>query len=92
VAQHECEEGHHITWNEAKSLQIELSNACRKYKQSTYRACMTYLISQSIQAISPIWIPFISKEVGRLQDNYQVGWSYDDVQDSYSGGDQAIPS
>jgi hypothetical protein len=79
-------------WNEAKSLQIGLSNTCRKYKESTHKVRMTYLFNRSIQAVSSIQIPFISKEVGRLQDNYQVGWSCGDVQDSYSGGAQAIPS
>jgi predicted GIY-YIG superfamily endonuclease len=40
LAQHAFEEGHQISWNEAKILQIEFNSRQRKYKGSAHMACM----------------------------------------------------
>jgi hypothetical protein len=46
LAQHAFEEGHQISWNEAKILQIEVNSRQRKYKESAHMACMENPISQ----------------------------------------------
>jgi hypothetical protein len=46
LAQHAYDKGHQICWKEAKVLQIELNNICRKYKESTYMAYEANPISQ----------------------------------------------
>jgi hypothetical protein len=46
LAQHAFEEGHQISWNEAKILQIEVNSRQRKYKESAHMACMEIPISQ----------------------------------------------
>jgi hypothetical protein len=56
-----------MQWKEAKAVQIELNNMCRKYKEAAHLACITNPISQPNLEISLIWIPLISEEVGRLQ-------------------------
>jgi len=63
LAQHAFEEGHQISWNEAKILQIERNSRSRKYKESALMACMNNPISQPSLEISPIWIPLIKKEI-----------------------------
>jgi hypothetical protein len=47
LAQHAFEEGHRISWNEAKILQIEVNSRQRKYRESAHMACMESPISQS---------------------------------------------
>jgi hypothetical protein len=66
LAKHACEEGLRIQWKEAKAAQIE-TNICRKYKEAAHMACMTNPISQPSLETSPIWVPLIRDEVGRLQ-------------------------
>jgi hypothetical protein len=46
---------------------LRLYNICRKYKEAAHMACITNPISQPSLEISPIWIPLIREEVGRLQ-------------------------
>jgi hypothetical protein len=46
LVQHEFEEDHQISWNEAKILQIEVNSRQRKYKESAHMACMENPISQ----------------------------------------------
>jgi hypothetical protein len=58
---------HRIQWKEAKAVQIETNNIRRKYKEAAHMACITNPISQPSLEISPIWIPLIREEVGRLQ-------------------------
>jgi hypothetical protein len=45
--QHAFEEGHQISWNEAKILKIEVNSKHRKYKESVHIACMENPISQT---------------------------------------------
>jgi hypothetical protein len=67
LAQHAFEEGHQISWNEAKILQIEVNSRQRKYKESARMACMENPVSQPSLVFSPIWIPLVKKEVIALQ-------------------------
>jgi hypothetical protein len=46
LAQHAFEDGHQISWNEAKVLQIEVNSRQRKYKESAQMACMENRIRQ----------------------------------------------
>jgi hypothetical protein len=46
LAQYAFEEGHQISWNKAKILQIEVNSRQRKYKESAHMACMENPISQ----------------------------------------------
>jgi hypothetical protein len=76
LAKHAYEEGHHIQWKEAKAVQIETSNICRKYMEVAHMACFTNRISLPSLEISPILIPLICEEVGRLQSSlYKPGSS-----------------
>jgi hypothetical protein len=47
LAQHAFDEGHQISWNEAKILQIEVNSRQRKYKESAHMARMEIPVSQS---------------------------------------------
>jgi hypothetical protein len=67
LAQHANEEGHKICWSEAKVLQIEPNTTYRKYKESTHMSLLDRLISQPSLGVSPIWTPFITAEVKKLQ-------------------------
>jgi hypothetical protein len=67
LGKHAYEEGHHIEWKEAKDVQIETNNICRKYKEGAHMACIMNPISQPNLEVCPIWIPLIREEVGRLQ-------------------------
>jgi hypothetical protein len=67
LAKHAYEEGHRIQCKEAKVVRIETNNICIKYKEAAHVACITNPISQPSLEISPIWIPLIREEVGRLQ-------------------------
>jgi predicted GIY-YIG superfamily endonuclease len=60
------EEGHKICWNEARVLQTEPNIIYRKYKESAHMSLLVNPISQPSLDISPIWIPVISEEVGKL--------------------------
>jgi hypothetical protein len=67
LAQLAFERGYRAGWDEARILESEKSNSrCRKYKESTYMACLTNSISQPTFGISPIRILCMSKEVGDL--------------------------
>jgi hypothetical protein len=67
LAQHVCEEGHRVSWNEARIWEIESNSRYRKYKESAHMACLISLVSQPSLDISPIRIPFISNEVTNPQ-------------------------
>jgi hypothetical protein len=67
LTKHAYEEGHHIQWKEAKAVQIETNNICRKYKEAAHMACFMNPISQPSLVISHIWVPLIREEVSRLQ-------------------------
>jgi cell wall assembly regulator SMI1 len=69
LAKHAYEEGHRIQWKETKAVQTETNNICRKYKGAAKMACITNPISHPSLEISPMWIPLIHEEVGRLQDS-----------------------
>jgi hypothetical protein len=59
LAQHAFEEGHQISWNEAKILQIEFNSRQRKYKESAVMACMENPISQpsmEFPACGSLWL------------------------------------
>jgi hypothetical protein len=45
LAQHAYEEGHRVSWDEAKILAIEGNSRYRKYKESAYMACVNNTIS-----------------------------------------------
>jgi hypothetical protein len=45
---------------------LKVTARYRKYKGSVHMVCLTNPISQPSFEISPIWIPFISKEAGNL--------------------------
>jgi hypothetical protein len=61
------EEGHEISWNEAKILQIESNSRQRKYKESAHMACMENPIRKSNLEFHPIWIPLVKEVVNNLQ-------------------------
>jgi hypothetical protein len=67
LAQHAFEEGHQISWNEAKILQIEVNSRQRKYKESAHMACMENPIRQPSLEFHPIWIPLVKEEVNYVQ-------------------------
>jgi hypothetical protein len=46
LAQHAYEEGHRVSWNETRILEIESNNRHRKYKESTHMACLETPIRQ----------------------------------------------
>jgi hypothetical protein len=56
LAQHSCEEGHKICWNEAKILQVDSNTTYSKYKEPTDIALLDHSVSQPSLDISPIWI------------------------------------
>jgi hypothetical protein len=66
LAKHAYEEGHHMQWKEAKVVQTDANNMCRKYKEAAHIACIMNPVSQPSLEISPIWILLIHEEVGRL--------------------------
>jgi hypothetical protein len=67
LAQHAYEEGHKISWKEAKLLQIEPNTAYRKCKESAHVSLVNHPISQSNLDISPFWTPVITAEIRKLQ-------------------------
>jgi hypothetical protein len=68
VAQHTYEEGHRISWDEARVLEVESNSRYRKYKESAHMACSTNPTSQPSLGISPIWIPLINEEVNKTKE------------------------
>jgi hypothetical protein len=46
LAQHACEEGNKLCWNEGKILQFEPNTTYRKYKESTHMSLLDHPISQ----------------------------------------------
>jgi hypothetical protein len=73
LAQHAYEEGHRVSWDEAKILAIEGNIRYRKYKESAYKACANNPISQSSLQISPIAIPLMRKEVTTPTEDQEGG-------------------
>jgi hypothetical protein len=65
LAQYTYEEGHRMRYDEDRILEIESNSKRRKYKESAHMAFAPNPISQASLEISPIWIPLISKVVGR---------------------------
>jgi hypothetical protein len=55
LTKHAYEEGHRIQWKEAKAVQIETNNICRKNKEEAHMACTMNPICQPSLEISPIW-------------------------------------
>jgi hypothetical protein len=73
LAQHACEEGHRVGWDDAGVLEIESNSRYRKYKELAHMACLTNPISQPSLDISPIWIPLISiRFLSHREDLYDV--------------------
>jgi hypothetical protein len=72
---HAYVEWHRIRWKEANVIQIETSDMSRKYKEAAHIAGATNPISQHSLEISPIWIPLICEEVGRMQGSSVQTWS-----------------
>jgi hypothetical protein len=54
---------HRVSWNEDRKLKIVRKSSYRKYKDLTYMACLTRLISRNSVDISPTWILLISNDV-----------------------------
>jgi Na+-translocating ferredoxin:NAD+ oxidoreductase RnfC subunit len=67
LAQRAYEEGHRVSCDEARILEIESNSRYRKYKESSHVTCLTNPISQPSLDISPIWIPLISSEGANSQ-------------------------
>jgi hypothetical protein len=65
LTQHAYGEGHRVSWDEARILEIENNSTHRKQKESAHMACSTNSISQPSLETSPIWIPLISKKVSK---------------------------
>jgi hypothetical protein len=65
LAQYAYEGSHRVSWDEARILETESNSRHRKYKESAHMACSTNPTSQPSLEFSPIWIPFISKEVSK---------------------------
>jgi hypothetical protein len=61
------EEGHRVSWDEARILEIESNNRYRKCKESTLMACLPNPISLLSLDISPTWIPLISNDITNSQ-------------------------
>jgi hypothetical protein len=57
LAQHACEEGQRVVWNEARILEIESNSRSRKYKESTLMTCLKTPISQNSPDISRLVSP-----------------------------------
>jgi hypothetical protein len=62
LAQHACEEGHRVGWDDARILETESNSRYRKYKESAHMVCLSNPISQPSLDISSIWIHLISNE------------------------------
>jgi hypothetical protein len=60
-------EGHRVSRDETRILEIESNSRYGGYKESAHIACLTNLISQTSWDISPIWIPLTSSEVSNSQ-------------------------
>jgi hypothetical protein len=67
LAQHAFEEGHQISCNEAKILQIEVNNRETVYKESAHMTCMEIPLSQTSLEFHLIWIILVEEEVNNLQ-------------------------
>jgi len=63
LAQHASEEGHEISWIEAKILQLQANPVHRKHKAPANVPCSDKPLSQPCWEISPIWFPIISREL-----------------------------
>jgi hypothetical protein len=61
LSQHAFEEGHQISWNDAKILQTEVNSRQRKYKESADMACMENPISEHSLEFHLIWIPLVKE-------------------------------
>ncbi|PNF24633.1 hypothetical protein B7P43_G00740 [Cryptotermes secundus] len=64
LAQH-AYEGHRVSWDEARILEVESNSRYRKYKESAHMTCSSNPISQPSLDISPIWIPLMNEEVNK---------------------------
>jgi hypothetical protein len=64
--QHAYEDGHNISWKDAKVLKIEQNTTYKKYKESVHMSLIDHPISQPSLDICPIWTPVITAEVKRL--------------------------
>jgi hypothetical protein len=67
LAQHAFKEGHKVSWDKGRILDIESHSRYRKYKEAAHMACSINPISQSSLNISPICILIISNEVNISQ-------------------------
>jgi hypothetical protein len=67
LAQYAYKEGHILSWDDARILEIESNSRSRKCKESAHTASLTNPISQPSLDISHIWIPLISNEVSNSQ-------------------------
>jgi hypothetical protein len=54
LAQHACEGGHSVGWDEVRILEIESKSRFREYKESAHMACLTNPISQPSFTNSPL--------------------------------------
>jgi hypothetical protein len=63
LADHAFEEGHRVGWDQAEILEVECNSLCRKYKKTAHLACCNNPISQASVEMSPLWLPFIKKEL-----------------------------
>jgi hypothetical protein len=79
LTQHIYEEGHHIKWDEAKSVQKEPNAICRKYKESAHMAYLESTISQPSLEMSPIWLPIIKEEIKRIHENGSLSQIHGEV-------------
>jgi hypothetical protein len=66
LAKHACEKGHRMQWKEANAV-TSAESTRERYKKAAHMACITNPIGQPNLETSPIWIPLIREEVGKLQ-------------------------
>jgi hypothetical protein len=60
LAQLAYKEGHRVSCDESRILEIESNSRCRKYKELAHMECLAIPISQPSLNISPIWVLLIN--------------------------------
>jgi hypothetical protein len=54
LSQYDYDDGHRVSWDKVRILEIESNSRYRKYKESAHMTCLTNPVSQSSLDISPI--------------------------------------
>jgi hypothetical protein len=73
LAQHACEEGHRVGWDEGRILDIESNSMYMKYKELAPVACLTNPISQPSVDFLPSGSPLLAmKLAAHREDQYDL--------------------